>query len=286
MAEIVGGLGIAHTPSMGVEYDRGMKVGFDTAWAPWYEGTRPVKAWLQQLAPTQMVVIYNDHLNHFDFRAYPTFAIGVGDRFPQADEGWGPRPFPDLLGNPALGIHLTEHLVREENFDLTVCHDLALDHGVYSWVPYLFDRPWSVPITPIAVNMVRHPLPTSQRLRHLGMALRRAIAALPGDDRVLIVATGGMSHQISGARFGITNETLDRHFLHCLPDRLDELLAISQEDYMRYGGAEAAELTLWFAMRAALSDQARAVYDYYTVPQITACGVIALEEPVPAERRS
>lgn len=279
MAKIVGGLGIAHTPSMGIEYDRGMNAGFSPAWALWHEGTRPVKAWLQQLAPTQMVVIYNDHLNHFDFQAYPTIAIGVGNRFPQADEGWGPRPLPDLSGNPILGIHLTEHLVREENFDLTVCHDLRLDHGVYSWVPYLFDAPWPVPITPIAVNMVRHPLPTSKRLQHLGTALRRAIATLPGDDRVLVVSTGGMSHQISGARFGLTNETLDRHFLHCLPEQVDELVAISQDDYMRYGGTEAVELTLWFVMRAALSRQAKMVYDYYTVPQITACGVIALEEP-------
>ncbi len=226
-----------------------------------------------------MIVVYNDHLNHFDFSAYPSLAIGVSDKFPQADEGWGPRPIPDLRGDAKVGIHLTNHLVREEDFDLTVCQDLALDHGVYSWVPYLMEAPWPVPVTPIAVNMIRQPLPTSRRLRQLGTALRRAVGTLEGDDRFLVVATGGMSHQISGARFGIANETLDRYFLDALPERLDELVAISQDDYMRYGGTEAAELALWFAMRAALSPQAKAVYDFYTFPQITGCGVIAMEEP-------
>jgi protocatechuate 4,5-dioxygenase beta chain len=278
-ATIVGGIGIAHTPSMGMEYDRGMRVGFDPRWAPWYEGTRPVKQWLTELKPTQIIVVYNDHLNHFDFDAYPSLAIGISHTFPQADEGWGPRPLPDLPGDPRFSIHLTEHLIRQSDFDLTVCQELALDHGIYSWLPYLMDTPWQVPITPIAVNMIRHPLPTSRRLRNLGLALRRAVQAFPADERVLVVATGGMSHQISGARFGIANETLDRYFLRTLPHGLDELMAISQEDYMRLGGTEAAELTLWFAMRGALSEQAQAIYDFYTFPQITGCGVIALAEP-------
>jgi len=279
MAAIIGGIGIAHTPSMGMEYDRGMRQGFDPRWAPWYEGTRPVRQWLAEMRPTQLVVVYNDHLNHFDFDAYPTLALGVGHSFRQADEGWGRRPFPDMPGAPEFGMHLATHLVRHGEFDLTVCQDLALDHGVYSWFPYLADAPWDVPVTPIAVNMIRQPLPTSSRLVKLGRALRRAVQDWETDDRVLVVSTGGMSHQISGARFGISNQTLDRYFLATLPQGLDALAAIPQEDYMRFGGTEAAELALWFVMRAALSGQARAVYDYYTFPQITGCGVLAMAEP-------
>jgi protocatechuate 4,5-dioxygenase beta chain len=48
---------------------------------------------------------------------------------------------------------------------------------------------------------------------------------------------------------------------------------------MRYGGTESVELVLWFAMRAALSDAAQAVYDFQTFPQITGCGVLAMAEP-------
>jgi len=279
MAKIIGGIGIAHTPSMGMEYDRGMAQGFDARWAPWFEGTRPVQQWLEELQPTQLVVIYNDHLNHFDFDAYPTLAIGVAQQFEQADEGWGKRPWPTMPGDPKFAMALTEYLVRKSEFDLTVCQTLALDHGVYSWFPYLMDTPWRIPVTPIAVNMVRQPLPTSQRLARLGRELRAAVESNPAGERVLVIATGGMSHQISGARFGISNQEFDRRFLKTLPAGLETLMAIPQEEYMRYGGTEAAELSLWFAMRAALSAQARPVYDYYTCPQITGCGVLAMIEP-------
>ena len=47
---------------------------------------------------------------------------------------------------------------------------------------------------------------------------------------------------------------------------------------MRLGGTEAAELGIWFAMRAALSENIREVYAFRTFPKITGCGVIAFEE--------
>lgn len=280
MARVVGGIGISHTPSMGREFDNGMRHGFDPRWQVWYDGTRPVQRWIEALAPTKLVIVYNDHLNHFTFDAYPTLAIGVAEEFRQADEGWGLRPLPSLRGDTGFGWHVTERLVRGD-FDMTVCQDLAVDHGVYSWLPYVLPPPWPVPVLPIAVNMVRHPLPTSFRLQALGAALRRAVEAYPSDDRVLVVSTGGMSHQISGARFGIANEGLDRYFLAHLARDPDTLVRIPQEELMRLGGTEAAELSVWFAMRAALSGDARHVYDFYTFPQITGCGVLVLEDGAP-----
>jgi protocatechuate 4,5-dioxygenase, beta chain len=277
MGRIVGGFGISHTPSMGIEYDKGIANGFSPRWQPWFDGTRPVKKWLEELKPERMVIVYNDHLNHFDFDAYPTIAIGVAPEFRQADEGWGPRPFPSLTGDVELGWHLTNRLVRG-GYDLTVCQDLAVDHGIYSWLPYLMDTPWDIPIVPIAINMVRHPIPTSQRLYNFGKAIREAVENFPGDHRTIIVSTGGMSHQISGARFGIANETLDQYFLSKIKDDVQELVDTPQEEFMRLGGTEASELAIWFSMRGALSDEIREIYRYYTFPAITGCGVIAFEE--------
>jgi Catalytic LigB subunit of aromatic ring-opening dioxygenase len=280
MASVIGGIGISHTPSMGIEYDRGMASpgGFSPRWQPWYDGTRRVEDLVERLAPDHIIVVYNDHLNYFDLDNYPTLAIGVGTRFRQADEGWGPRDLPDLDGDLSWGLHLTRELVERE-FDLTVSQDLAIDHGVFSWLPYVLRPPWPVPITPIAVNMIRQPLPTANRLRSLGAALRASVATFPSDERVLIIATGGMSHQISGARFGIANSELDRYFLRRLPRHMDELIAVGVREYMRLGGTEAAELTLWFAMRAALSEQAEAVYTFQTFPAITGCGALVMAEP-------
>jgi hypothetical protein len=278
MASIIGGIGISHTPSMGIEFDRGIVSGFSPRWAKWFDGTRPVNQWLKTTKPDRIVIIYNDHLNYFQFEAYPTLAIGVSDSFAQADEGWGLRSLPSLPSDTSFGWHLTTELVRGE-FDMTVCQELAIDHGVYSWFPYLFDLPWSIPVHPIAVNLIRHPIPTSRRLFKLGNALRAAIQAWPARERVLIIATGGMSHQIHGARFGIANEDLDRFFLRNLHRNCEALVEIPQERWMEMGGVDAAELAIWFAMRGALSNEINEHYAFQTFPVITGCGVIVFEEP-------
>ena len=276
MARIVGGIGISHTPSMGMEFEKSRAGQASPEWRPWFEALEPVKAWLARMAPDQLIVVYNDHLNQFTFEAYPTFAIGVADAFVQADESWGLRDVPSLRGDTAFGWDITTHLVRG-GFDLTVCQEMEIDHGIYSWFPSLFDSPWPVPVLPLAVNMLRPPLPTSQRLWDLGEAIRRAVEARPTEERVVVVSTGGMSHQIIGGRFGMANEDLDRFFLSRLRDQAPQLVAIPQEELMRVGGVDAVELSMWFSMRAALGETPDEIYSYYTFPRITGCGVIVFE---------
>jgi protocatechuate 4,5-dioxygenase, beta chain len=278
MSRIVGGIGIAHTPSMGYQFDKGVLEGFDPTWQPWFDGTRPVKAWLKEVAPSHMVIVYNDHMNYFDLKTYPTFAIGMSEHFPQADEGYGLRPFPGMDGDPAFAWPIARALVQD-GFDLTFCQELELDHGVYSWLPYLSDPPWPFKVLPIAVNMLMHPVPTPQRLVQLGASLRRALIGDGRDARVIVLATGGMSHQIHGTRFGLTNEKWDRYFLDAIEKSLDELVAIPMEKIMQAAGTEAAELSMWYTMRAALAPSAPRRYSFYTLPAVTGCGVIALDEP-------
>lgn len=278
MSKIVGGIGIAHTPSMGYQYDKGMQSGFDPKWQLWYDGTKPVKEWLTEIAPSHMVIVYNDHMNYFDLKTYPTFAIGMAGHFPQADEGYGLRPFPGMDGDPEFAWPIARALVKS-GFDLTFCQELELDHGVYSWLPYLMEPPWPTKALPIAVNMLMHPVPTPQRLQQLGTALRDAILHDGRDHRVVVLATGGMSHQIHGTRFGLTNEKWDRYFLDAIEHDMEKLMATPIEQIMQIAGTEAAELSMWYAMRAALSTDATKRYSYYTLPAVTGCGVVALEEP-------
>jgi hypothetical protein len=278
MASLVGGIGIAHTPSMGYQYDKGQSEGWDPQWQAWFDGTRPVRAWLEEKAPTHLIVIYNDHMNYFDLSTYPTFAIGMANHFPQADEGYGLRPFPGIDGDPDFAWPIARSLMQC-GFDLTFCQELELDHGIYSWLPYLMEPPWPIRILPIAVNMLMQPLPTPERLRQLGSALGEAVRNDDSDARVVVIGTGGMSHQIHGTRFGMTNETFDRRFLDQIESRMDELIAIPTAKMMQVAGTEAIELTMWYAMRAALATEARSAYRFYTTPAVTGCGVIALNEP-------
>ena len=279
MAHIVGGIGVSHQPAMGREYDR-VQAGGDTlpGWQPWFDGSRRVGAMLAELAPDHIVIVYNDHLNHFDLDNYPTFAIGICRTFPQADEGGGPRPLPSIPGDVGWAMHLAESLVGQ-GFDMTISQNLAIDHGIYSWLPYVMAPPWRVPVTPIAVNMIRMPLPTPARLRQLGEGIRRGIEARPGKERVVVIATGGLSHQISGARFGLVNAPLDQYLMDRLSGRLDDLVRIPTAEWQRLGGMDAAELTMWFSMRAALSDRARAVFSFHTSPSIVGAGALVMAEP-------
>src|SRR5947207_864469 len=129
MARIIGGIGSSHAPSLAHAYDR--KMNDDPEWKPLFDGYVPAKKWLENARADVIVIFYNDHLNRFFFDAYPTFAIGVGAKHPLADEGWGRRSFPDFEGQPGLAWHLVNCLIEDE-FDLTICQDMEIDHGILS----------------------------------------------------------------------------------------------------------------------------------------------------------
>lgn len=283
MSTLLGGVGIAHTPSMGYQYDKGHSGEWDPKWKTWYDGTRPVRDWLNEKAPTHVIVIYNDHMNYFDLSTYPTFAIGMANHFPQADEGYGLRSFPGVEGDPDFAWPIARSLI-DSGFDLTFCQELELDHGVYSWLPYLFEAPWPVKMLPIAVNVLMQPMPSAKRLKQLGAGLRKALGNDGSDARVVIIGTGGMSHQIHGTRFGMTNERFDRRFLDKIEHEMDELIAVPPEKIMQAAGTETVELCMWYAMRGALAENASKAYSFYTAPAVTGCGVITLNEPVASPR--
>jgi hypothetical protein len=274
MARIVGGIGCSHAPSIAHSYDRGLQ--HDPMWAPLYQGFEPAKAWLDALKPDLMVVVYNDHMNRFFFDAYPTFALGVSDTHPQADEGWGKRDLPDLPGHAEFSWHLAQSLVEDE-FDPTICQEMTVDHGILSILPLLTDNRWPAPLVPLAANVIQHPLPTPRRFFHLGQAIRHAVESYPKDMRVLVVATGGMSHQLHGERFGFMNPAWDNEFLDRLEADPQSLVGLKHHDYMERGGAESVEMIMWLAMRSALGEKVRRVHRHYYAPMLTGYGLIVLE---------
>ena len=89
------------------------------------------------------IVVYNDHVNAFDFKIIPTFALGCGDEFPIADEGWGARPVPVVKGYPELAAHMVQSLVLDE-FDMTIVNEMQVDHGLTVPLSLLFGQPQGV----------------------------------------------------------------------------------------------------------------------------------------------
>ncbi|HSU78657.1 MAG TPA: class III extradiol dioxygenase family protein, partial [Burkholderiales bacterium] len=233
-----------------------------------------------KLQPDVAIVVYNDHVADFTFDKYPTFALGVAERYAIGDEGFGTRPLPEVAGDVELSTHLAEALVYEHEFDLTLCQELAVEHGFLVPMNLCFphrESGWPVRAIPLAVNVIQHPLPTARRCYRLGQALRAAVASYPADVRVVVLGTGGMSHQLQGKRFGFMNQKFDQWFLDQLEADPVELARITHQEIMEQAGAEAVELIMWLTMRGAVAPRAQRVHRNYYAPMTTGMGLITFE---------
>ena len=277
-SRIVAGIGLSHVPSVGVAYDRGKMQ--TPAWKPLADAYVPVRDWLSRLKPDVAIVVYNDHGADFMFDKYPTFAIGAAERYAIADEGFGTRPLPEVRGDADFSVHLCEELLEAE-FDLTVCQELAVEHGFLVPMNLCFEhgpQGWPVAAVPLQVNVIQHPLPTGRRCYKLGQALRNAVSSYEKNLRVVVMGTGGMSHQLQGKRFGYMNADFDNEFLDRLETDPEKLAGMSHQELMEKAGAEAVELIMWHVMRGALSPQARRVHRHYYAPMTTGMGLITFED--------
>jgi len=131
---------------------------------------------------------------------------------------------------------------------------------------------------PLQVNVIQHPLPTARRCYKLGQALRKAVSSYDQDLRVVVLGTGGMSHQLQGKRFGFMNESFDQMFLDQIESDPDRLANLTHQQIMEQAGAEAVELIMWLVMRGALSPQARRVHRHYYAPMTTGMGLITFQD--------
>jgi protocatechuate 4,5-dioxygenase, beta chain len=277
MARIIAGIGTSHTPAIGAAVDNG-KTG-EPYWVPLFKGYEPAKQWMAEAKPDVVIMVYNDHVNAFDFKIIPTFAIGCGDVFSIADEGWGPRPVPPVQGYPEFASHLVQSLVLDE-FDITIVNEMQVDHGLTVPMTLLFGSPkqWPVRVIPLAVNVVQYPAPTGNRCYNLGKAIKKAVESWDEDLNVVIFGTGGMSHQIQHQRAGLINKAFDTKFLDGLTKDPEALAKIPPIEYLREAGNEAIELVMWLIMRGALGEAATEVYRFYHVPaSSTGVGNIIIE---------
>jgi protocatechuate 4,5-dioxygenase beta chain len=282
MARITAGVTTSHVPAIGAALDLGKQDS--EYWAPLFEGYEWSKAWIAQEKPDVVVLIYNDHASAFSLEVIPTFAIGCADEYEIADEGFGPRPVPTVVGHADLACHLAQSLILDE-FDMTVINKMAVDHGLTVPLSLMFGQPdaWPVKVVPIAVNVIQFPPPTGERCYKLGQAIRRAVASYDEDLNVQVWGTGGMSHQLQGPRAGLINQVFDNSFLDNMVDNPDDLRKIPHIEYLRETGSEGIELVMWLIMRGALGDAVELLHRFYHVPASnTAVGHMVLK-PVAAK---
>jgi protocatechuate 4,5-dioxygenase, beta chain len=286
MARIIGGVATTHVPSIGkaiAEHKQN-----DPYWKPFFQGFDYVHSWLAREKPDIAVVFYNDHGLNFFLDKLPTFAVGAAKEYRSEDEGWGIPVARPVAGDPDLSWHIISALVADE-FDITMCQDMLVDHSVT--IPMALMWPGNmhhpVRIVPVSINTVQHPLPSLKRCLNLGRSVGRAIQNYPQDVRVMVVGTGGLSHQLDGKRAGFINKEFDKLCMDKLSGEPEALTKYSIHDWVEEAGAQGVEFLNWMAMRGALTGQVTELHRNYHIPiSNTAAATVVLENREEAARKA
>lgn len=280
MAHIVGAITTSHVPAIGRAIAKDLQN--DSYWKPFFDGFPPVRQWLSEVKPDVAVVIYNDHGLNFFLDKMPTFSVGAAPSYRNADEGWGLADMAPFQGNQDLSWHLINSLVNDE-FDITTCQEMLVDHAFCLPMALLWPDAdargrWPVTTVPVCLNTVQFPLPTAARCYKLGEAIGRAVASWDSDARVVIIGTGGLSHQLDGQRAGFINKQFDLQFMDSLVRDPAWATRFSIHELVEKVGTQGIELLMWLTTRAAMPGPARLLHSNYHIPiSNTAAGLMLME---------
>ena len=286
MARITASVYTSHVPAIGAALDLGKTA--EPYWQKVFSGYDFGKQWLKQNKPDVIFLVFNDHATAFSLEMIPTFAIGTAAEYQPADEGWGPRPVPKVIGHSDLASHIAQSVIQDD-FDLTIVNKMDVDHGLTVPLSLMCGAldpvkgAWPCPVIPFAVNVVQYPVPSGRRCFNLGRAIRKAVESYDQALNVQIWGTGGMSHQLQGPRAGLINAEWDNRFLDRLISEPAQLAEVPHIEYVREAGSEGIELVMWLIARGAMGDieggrAPRVAHRFYHVPASnTAVGHLILE---------
>lgn len=214
---------------------------------------------LEASKPDVIVVISDDHVHNFFLDNLPAFCIGAAETYPTPVEHWLKAEKRVLKGDAKLSAHLIQSALAKD-FDPAFSMSLTLDHGVLTPLN-LAKVAHAIPVVPILVNCVQPPLPTMERSWKWGRFLAESIEQYRDVERVAILATGGLSHDIATPRMGMVNSEFDRTFLHLLEEGRPEPLLEYSAQFVDEAGNGAEEIRTWLmAHGAAGQRQFRRIY--------------------------
>lgn len=144
--------------------------------------------------PEVVIIFAPDHYNGVFYDLLPQFCIGraavsIGDYGTEA----GP------LDVDRESAHAIAEAVLAAGLDTALSENMHVDHGFAQALELLTGSIAALPTVPIFINAVGEPLGPVSRIRQLGDAVGTAVARL--DKRVLIVGSGGLSHDPPVPRF-------------------------------------------------------------------------------------
>ena len=253
MAEIVGALGVPHTPFFPSLVERE---------GPQCETARffaSVTKELEAMRPDLIVMYDTDHLNTFFLDNLPVFAVGVTDAFKGPNDEPRSVPIYTIKSRPDVADHLRRICV-EDGFDLALTQDFTVDHSVV--VPLHFMTPtMSIPVIPIFVSGHIPPLPSARRCYELGTTVKGAIESFPEKLRVVVIGSGSFSLEVFGPRIapgksdGVPDPDWAKRVCALIEQGSTQTLLkeATQEQLLRAGNV-GGELLDWIAMLGAVGE--------------------------------
>lgn len=155
------------------------------------KGVDSVRNRVRALEPDLIVVFGPDHFRNFFFDLMPAFCIALGEVQSFGDYGGYRGTLPHL---PEAGRKVID-AVRSAGFDPAFSLRMGVDHGITQ--PYEVLVPgMTTPILPIMVNCGAPPKPSLRRSHDFGRAIGEALRGMDDDLRILVMASGGLSHWV------------------------------------------------------------------------------------------
>jgi aromatic ring-opening dioxygenase catalytic subunit (LigB family) len=270
VADLVLAIGTSHGPTMESEPEKWLRMGERDMNDPRmaHMGLRDRSGYESQLAPELLqerksaitaavqqvrrrlheadvdvlVVVSNPHtIRPDDF--HPVFGLYVGAGLPV------PTKFAEPLGgasvsSPELAVHLVDSLVCE-GFDVGLQKEygegVEVQHSYSVMAQHYLAVP--TPLVPFTLSRYLPNQATPDRCYDLGRALRRAIESWDTPQRVALVASGGLSHQL-------VDEELDRLVVEAMQDKDEQVLRTLPRDRLNQAPGT-PEILNWVVVAAA-----------------------------------
>jgi protocatechuate 4,5-dioxygenase beta chain len=235
---------------------------------------------LAALRPTTVIIVGCDHYMLFGPHCLPSYVIATGDIDGPIDQLPGLRRSV-LQNNEALAEHIADH-GWQHGFDWTVARAFTFDHSVaipqQLLVEPLRQAGMDVKTIPVYLACSVDPYIKFQRAAQLGAQIRQAVEAFPGDERVAIIGSGGISHWVGSAQMGRVNESFDREIIgYALSGNLDGLCSLSDQYIVEHGGEGGMEIRTFACAMGAVPDARGELLGYEPVPAwVTGLGFVQL----------
>jgi len=215
---------------------------------------------LEQAKPDVLIVVANDQFVNFFWNNIPTFFVTIGDDV----KGQFTRHSFHYRNHKELG----KAIIRagmDRGIDFSYGEHIELQHTQN--VPlYFLLREAKIPILPVYVNTWVDPAPSPRRCYQVGELIRAVAENF--QERVAILATGGLSHFPGSPRIGEIDETFDHQLLEVMRQgKGKSLVDYSVQDLLQAGDTEFLN---WMVVIGAVGD-AKASYTAY-MPDFVATG--------------